>query len=292
MLNVMQPQECLICNRKDCEQQTPNDIHFCHSGIAYYKNEEGHILKKREAVNKVDLATNIRHELSPILQFIISQADKLNGTVSTKTIDKTDPCSRIVGATVIIDQLIKMLSGVYHFHPATALNLDHSHFRIIDEVCKHLEIYSLIKNHRRAKDLNFTLEIDSHISVHFNSSIIEYIIAILSDNLWKYADSSHPVKIVAQTVNNKLIDLSFQNYGRRVPDPAQVFELGYQLDRSSEGFGYGLSWAKVLCHHYVERFDQLGEESYFDIEHEQTETDVGSDETVYHAFHIRNIVVE
>lgn len=280
--------ECITCQNKKCETSFRGELFFCPYGVACY-NLDGRILKARERVAKVDLAANMRHELSRILQFIVNQADEIDSTVSTRKIDLSNPASRIVGAVTILDQFVEMICGAHYFHQAKSTKSFARTEPLIDVVKKYIDIYSLIKNTRRAKNLNIRIDVDKGIELHKQVAILENIIAIYCDNIWKYADPSEPVVIQALKRTSEKIDLSFSNLGKRIPQGANPFEVGYQLDNKSEGFGYGLYWAEILAYQYNEEFNRRESAGGLRLEYRAEEID-GSD-LMKHSFSINNILV-
>ncbi len=111
-----QPDECISCSHKSCRNTEPGTLDICDYGIAHF-NDGGQIKKKKESVTMRHIAANLRHELDKVLQFIINEAVEIDGALSLKAIDTANPASRIVGATVILDNFIEMVSGVYDFTP-------------------------------------------------------------------------------------------------------------------------------------------------------------------------------
>ncbi len=108
---------CIRCSHKLCEQAPHGTLDICDFGVAFY-NRDGEIIKKEERVTLQHISQNLRHELHKILQLIVSDASRIDPSVSIKSIDLNSPASRIVGATVIIDQFIEKISGVNDFHPS------------------------------------------------------------------------------------------------------------------------------------------------------------------------------
>lgn len=243
---------CRRCTDKECEQSGINSFEFCRLGVAYY-NTGSEIRKKEESVTLRHISHNLRHELNKVLMTIVAEATKIDPRVSTKKIDLESPASRIVGATVIIDQFIEMIAGVNEFHPSQhySSNLDKK-VNLQKLIEKYYKVYSLIENTRRAKRIDFTFNIDKEINVSFSSNIIEYLSSILIDNIWKYSISETSSKITALRKKGGDIDLTFSNKSKIIPNPEIIFNKGFQCDNNSEGFGYGLYWAQSLISHYNE----------------------------------------
>jgi len=281
----IQPTECLSCTNQPCKQSAPATLDICAYGVSFY-NENGFIKKRRENVTLRHIAANLRHELNKVLQFIINEANEIDPNLSLKEIDVQKNAGRIVGATVILDHFIEMISGVYDFAPNrdTKSSSSNKPISLRQTIDRYIGIYSLIKNTRRASLLKFSINVDSKIEIPILGPILEYLIAILSDNLWKYAENESEVNIYVDFKDDSLLDLSFSNVGSILPDDGSIFEKGYKLNPRSEGFGFGLYWAKILCDHYNDvsgrQFDSLS------IEHFQKLTGDGD---AIHVFSIKNI---
>lgn len=241
---------CIRCSSKDCEKSKVDTFDFCRYGVAFY-NTGTKIKKKEETVTLRHISHNLKHELNKVLQTIISEASLIDPTVSTKRIELNKPASKIVAATVIIDQFIEMISGVNEFHPSLqhSSNLDKKS-SLLNMLDKYSKVYSLILNTRRAKDINFNFNIDSNFQIAFAYKIIEYIIATLIDNIWKYSNNNSIASITATKTNGVDINLNFSNSSKPINNPQFIFKKGFQCEAKSEGFGYGLYWAKILIDHY------------------------------------------
>lgn len=259
---------CLKCSSKSCKSTDYRTLDICDYGVAFYNNN-GQIIKKEERLTLQYMSQNLRHELNKVLQIIISDAIKIDPTISTKRIDIDNPTSRIVGGIVVIDQFIEMITGVNEFSPVEKysenLEKEASLFNIIDRSVK---IYSLIRNNRRAKRLKFNISCSKKLKIGFGAKIIEYIVSILCDNIWKYSISESEAKIVTSKNKSGDIVLRFLNKSQEICDIDKIFEKGYQCDYSSEGFGYGLFWAKIL----VDRYNDLSgrREDLLELKHYQT----------------------
>lgn len=258
---------CIRCPSKDCEKSEINTFEFCQYGVAFY-NTGNVIKKKEESVTLRHISHNLRHELHKVLQTIVTEASIIDPTVSTKKIELDKPASKIVGATVIMDQFIEMIAGVNEFHPSSqySANLDKKTnlLKILD---KYSKVFSLIVNTRRSKDINFDFNIDKKTNITFASHIVEYIISIMMDNIWKYSIDSSTATISADTNKSNDITLKFTNISSPIDNPEAIFEKGFQFKDESEGFGYGLYWAQVLTQHYNELSKRTSD--FLEIIHEQ-----------------------
>lgn len=246
------PEACIRCSAKTCLNSKSGVLDFCEYGIAYY-NADGEILKKQEAVTLRHLSHNLRHELNKVLQTIVSEAVNIDPFVSTKTISMNSPASKIVGATIIIDQFIEMISGVNEFHPARKYSVDlEKKSNLYSVLDKYAKVHSLISNTRRAKNLNIKISCSKKIDVSFAANIIEYLVSILFDNIWKYSTSGSTASVSIQRKANGFIDIDFENISAPIAIKDELFKKGVQQDSCSEGFGYGLYWASLLCGYYNE----------------------------------------
>lgn len=275
---------CIRCPSKECEKSEVGTFDFCQYGVAFYNTGDG-IKKKEESVTLRHVSHNLRHELNKVLQTIIAEASLIDPTVSAKKIDLDNPASKIVGATVIIDQFIEMIAGVNEFHPSSSYsaNLDKKHnlFSVID---KYTKVFSLIVNTRRSKNINFHFEVDSKTNIAFASHIVEYIISILVDNIWKYSLDGSDAKISATRCNESDIEIEFTNISKPINECELIFNKGFQLSGDSEGFGYGLYWAQVLVQHYNELSKRSSD--FLKLVHQQ---EVIDSEKAKQTFIIRNL---
>ena len=281
------PAECLFCSNKTCEKINPNSIDICASGVAHF-NDGKKIQRKSENVTLRHVAANLRHELHKVLQYIVSQADEIDDSLSIKEINLSKPASRIIGATIILDNFIEMIAGVYDFTPDTTLTTasSSSSINLFDTIQRFVHTYSLIKNHQRAKDISVSIQVEKNIQVTRLPAIIEYLIAILADNIWKYAKYDESVKILCVKNSSEILDLEFSNFGDRLPESENIFEKGYQLNKKSEGFGFGLYWAKKLCEHYNQKSGRQSD--LLELSHRQ----MPSGGAYIHTFSIKNISYE
>lgn len=235
------------------------------------------------------VAANLRHELHKVLQYIVTQAEEIDERISVRHVDLTRPASRIVGATVILDHFIEMISGVYDFSPDQAQGAHRaaSSISLHDTVRRYIYTYSLIRNTRRASDLNFAWNIQEDVHISILPSVVEYLIAVLCDNIWKYAIEGSLVQAECIDASQGLISLRFKNIGAELPGDGEIFSKGYQRDSSSEGFGFGLYWATLLIDHYNRSIGRV--EDPLTLEHAQLRRVDGFAE---HIFTIKNIAME
>jgi len=275
---------CIRCPSKDCEKSEIDTFDFCQYGVAFY-NTGSAIKKKEESVTLRHISHNLRHELHKVLQTIVAEASLIDPTVSTKRIELDKPASKIVGATVIIDQFIEMIAGVNEFHPSShySANLDKK-TNLLKVLDKYSKVFSLIVNTRRSKNINFNFDVHKKTNISFASHMIEYIISIMMDNIWKYSIDSSNATISAVESKNNDITLKFTNISKPIIDPEIIFEKGFQSKDESEGFGYGLYWAQILIQHYNELSKRNSD--FLELVHEQQIID---NEKAKQIFIIRNL---
>ncbi len=180
----------------------------------------------------------------------------------------TNPASKILGTTIIIDNFIQMIAGVNEFHPLDYSEQQQLEKKNIGEVIeKYFVVHSIIRNPRRAVNLKLILKIEKHIYVSFCGDIFEYLVSILADNIWKYSLSNTSVEVEAVSINDELITLKFKNVSTYIPDDIRIFGKGTKVNKESEGYGYGLFWANILIDHYNRM--SLKEEKLLELNHTQ-----------------------
>ena len=72
--------------------------------------------------------------------------------------------------------------------------------------------------------------------------------AVFVDNARKYSLVEVDVVRIFTTQGDTagMVNLVFENPSKEIVEPTRIFYKGYQQDDLSEGFGFGLFWAKVL----------------------------------------------
>jgi K+-sensing histidine kinase KdpD len=275
---------CIRCPSKDCEKSEVDTFDFCQYGVAFY-NTGSVIKKKEESVTLRHISHNLRHELNKVLQTIVAEASLIDPTVSTKKIELDKPASKIVGATVIIDQFIEMIAGVNEFHPSShySSNLDKKS-NLLKVLDKYSKVFSLIVNTRRSKNIKFHFDVNKKTNITFASHMIEYIISIMMDNIWKYSIDDSTATISTRANNSSDIELKFTNISKPITKAEMIFDKGFQTKSESEGFGYGLYWAQVLIQHYNELSKRNSD--FLELVHEQQVID---NEKAQQIFIIRNL---
>jgi signal transduction histidine kinase len=277
---------CIRCSSKDCEKSEVDTFDFCQYGVAFYNKGNNEIKKKEESVTLRHISHNLRHELNKILQIIVMEASQLDPTVSAKKIELDKPASKIIGATVIIDQFIEMIAGVNEFHsnPNYSANLDKKS-NLLKLLDKYSKIFSLVTNTRRAKNIVFNCGgVSDKTNITFASQIVEYLVSIIMDNVWKYSVDGSVVIISSFENDKKYIDLKFENTSGFIIDHEMIFKKGFQSKKESEGFGYGLYWANVLIQYYNELSNRTSD--CLELTHEQQVLDAGLAKQI---FIIRNL---
>jgi hypothetical protein len=275
---------CIRCPSKDCEKSEIDTFDFCQYGVAFY-NTGSVIKKKEESVTLRHISHNLRHELHKVLQTIVAEASLIDPTVSTKIIELDKPASKIVGATVIIDQFIEMIAGVNEFHPSShySANLAKKS-NLLMVLDKYSKVFSLIVNTRRSKNIKFHFDVNKKTNITFASHMIEYMISIMMDNIWKYSIDGTTATISTMANNSSDIELKFTNISKPITNSEMIFDKGFQTKSESEGFGYGLYWAQVLIQHYNELSKRNSD--FLELVHEQQVID---NEKAQQIFIIRNL---
>lgn len=161
-----------------------------------------------------------------------------------------------------------MISGVNDFHPSRKYSGNlHKSISLELLLDKYSKVHSLVQNTRRAKNLNIEINCPPRLNISFGGNIIEYIISIFLDNIWKYSISDSSPKIVVNEAEENLISIDFINESLPIKEHGNLFKKGYQEDSDSEGFGYGLFWTEILVTHYNELSG--AESGSLELHHEQ-----------------------
>lgn len=176
---------CLSCSSRFCEKSEEGEFNICQYGVAYLKRN-GVMETKEPAVPLSTISRNLRHEINPILQGIVELACELDENLSTRRIDPDNELSLIVGSTIVIDNFIQMITGVHEFH-STPSNAAYKRKNLSSLIDFNFQTYRIIKENGRAKDLILENKVDKNIVIEKCSDFIEYIIAVLIDNAWKYS---------------------------------------------------------------------------------------------------------
>jgi len=182
-----------------------------------------------------------------------------------------------------------MISGVNDFHPSKKYSSNlNKKVSVLSLINKYSKVYSLVQNTRRSKNLNIDIKCDEKLSLSFGGNVIEYIISMLFDNIWKYSVDGSSPKIIVYENDNNLLNIKLINQSKPITECQCLFEKGFQEDVKSEGFGYGLFWATLLVSHYNELSGLELEDDYLVITHEQNQLDDGMAEQI---FTLKNILL-
>jgi len=239
---------CFHCYSKECEKTSEGAFDICQYGISYLKRND-RIEVKEPKVPLSTIAKNLRHEINPILQVIIEQTIKLDPNLSIKHIYPQNPLSVIIGSTVILDNFIQMITGVHEFH-STPAYLSGKMINLKSLINKYFVVYSILKEEGRTKSLQFNNIIPDNFFIAKCPDFIDYMIAMLIDNAWKYSINNSTLTININKKNNGKYTLKFVNKSLALPKNLNIFELGTKADELSKGFGYGLYWIKMLENSY------------------------------------------
>ncbi|MEK9507679.1 hypothetical protein WI460_05655 [Gemmatimonadota bacterium Y43] len=252
------PKTCIPCRQRPCESESAIGMDLCPYGIVYRRDPDGRIVRAEPTVPVRHLAGNLRHEINPLLAFIMNEANRLDPTATTRAIDAGDPVGRILGATLILDDTIQMISGVHEMHLLVEPRSARDSIVLQRIVRNRFEIYSLLEGAGRSKRLVLEERSRNEMSLSFGVPIIEYVIAVLLDNVWKFSLADTPVTVVVSNRGGGLAQLRIQNVGQPIPESLDPFGLGNKADATSRGFGYGLYWARLLVDRYNAALDDDG----------------------------------
>jgi signal transduction histidine kinase len=284
----MEPKKCLQCRAKPCEKSNEGDFDTCPYGIVFL-NRNGIIEKKEPELLLSNISRNLRHELNPVLQTIIQKVSFLDNSLSTKEVVLDNPLSVVVGATVIIDIFIQMITGVHEFDYSIEASTIKKKVYLENRITHYFDIYSIIKDHERANNLSLVCNIDSKITYSIGCEFIDYILAVLIDNAWKYSVDNSVFTINIIQINDNRIDIELVNESKKIQNIESLFDLGFKATASSKGFGYGLYWAKTLELYYNHLTGQEDSDSKpLSISHEQIE----NGEKCFQKFIIKNILID
>jgi K+-sensing histidine kinase KdpD len=273
---------CLGCSSRFCEKDVEGAFNICQYGVSYIKRN-GIVESKEPNVPLSTIAKNLRHEINPILQTIIQQATSIDASLSTKNIKLENPMSIIIGSTVILDNFIQMITGVHEFHSSPSV-IPTKKLSLKNTVENYYKIYGIIKEEGRTKHLSLKNMIPENCVIEECSDFVQYIIAILVDNAWKYSHDYSSFTVKLTETGKKKYDLIFTNSSSPLPDGFNVFELGAKANSSSKGFGYGLNWLKTLESNYNE---VLQLECPFRVIHEEKNSPSSSN--AFQVFTLKNI---
>ncbi len=280
---------CFICSSKDCEKSPEGTFDICRYGISYIKRDNK-IIAKEPKVPLSSIAKNLRHEINPILQLIIQQATKLDPTLSTRVINLDKPLSLIVGSTVILDNFIQMITGVHEFHslPNSSSNRK---INLKNLVSTYFDMYSIIKEDGRTRNLELNNLISEDTYVVENSDFVKYLVAILIDNAWKHSVDDSVLTVSLNNISPAKFNLKFVNKSILIPKNFDLFDMGSKLDESTKGFGYGLNWSKTLESSYNSMLHLDGDNA-FKISHKQIKSNVQERNEAFQEFSLYNIILE
>jgi hypothetical protein len=299
------PALCLGCFSRDCENSLSGTFDVCKYGIAFFNN--GVKIDRKEPLLPIaKISKNLRHEINPVLQTIIDQVTQLNPKLSTKEIDINDPLSVVIGATVILDIFIQMITGVNEFHYSSEpISQLRKVFNVHNLVENYYNIYSILKEKERSKNLKLVNLVNKQLTINVCADFINYIIAVLIDNAWKYSTETSVLNVSSSNVKERLstdshngtykkiktVDLILTNHSLRLPDNLPIYELGAKANSDSKGFGFGLYWAKNLEFHYNDLINELpGEQDRFQILHEQL--GASDPQFAYQKFTLKNVIID
>jgi hypothetical protein len=188
---------CLSCSQQPCLESNLNQLIICDYGIAFIRTEDK--IQRQDPLFSLNyILSNLRHTLNPLLALIVEQLSEIDPKLLKKKINKDNlehPPYKIYAATIMLDNFIKMVSSVNVYHPLINKDLYLiKKQKLFNLVKRYFFIYSIIKNIKRADNLDLSLENDGDCVI-LCSDIIELIISILLDNVWKYSISNSKIVI-------------------------------------------------------------------------------------------------
>jgi len=286
---MKEPLICLSCASKPCQNVEVGTFDICKYGIAFCKRDD-FVEKKEQQVQLSNISRNLRHEINPILQTIIEQTTKLDLTLSVREIDLNKPLSVIIGATVILDNFIQMITGVHEFH-ATTTDISKRKIKLKDIIDYHFVVYAILKEEARTKDLRLNNLIPDNYYISFCSDFIGYIFAVLVDNAWKYSIDDSVLTVNINSDDTDKCKVTLTNQSETLPEEINIFDLGVKFNPSSKGFGYGLFWAKILEFNYntVGRTIE-DDDNRFYIKHKQHTSQISK--YSFQEFTLNNLIIE
>lgn len=245
------PQQCLSCRTRPCEQTVSGAFDLCQYGVLFHNTPEGFV--RHEPSNPIrHLAINLRHELNPILSFIVNQLVVLDETVSSNNIDTDTPAGRLLGATLILDDAIQMITGVHDFHPLARVGQQAVARDLADVILNRFAMYSLIGGANRTRGLEIDLRSDRRYKISYARNALEYLFSVLVDNAWKFAVPESTLDVRIRGGDLGMVDATFSNKSAPLPEEFDPFLLGAKASVQGKGFGYGLHWAALLVDRYNE----------------------------------------
>jgi hypothetical protein len=240
----------------------------------------GDKLLRREALVPLrHISTNLRHAINPVLNLIVEEINNLDPTLSIRRIDPSTKYGRVVAATVIIDMFVQMITSVNEFRPSSAGFHQDRQMRFCNVIRKYHGIYSILKNVRRNPNLGLVLQLPETLCVEYSTELYEYLVSILMDNAWKYSKHNTGLTVRSTIRNSSKVDIEFINTSAPLPLNVDIFSKGYKADEHSDGFGYGLHWARILTDFYNHLHSGLPDG--LEISHRQVIVDNGEATQVF-----------
>jgi len=276
------PNICLRCFNKTCETFPSEELHFCEYDIAVIKINNS-IIKKEALVPLRHISENLRHAVNPVLNVIVEELNLLEPSLSLRRLDLSTPVGKILAATKVVDMFVQMISGVNEFKPSITGAQHDPPRKINSMIKKYHDVYSVLRNSRRNPHLTLNVELPESIFVNFCPDIYEYIVSILVDNAWKYSEHHTSLTVQIKKTTTSKADILFVNESKPIAIDADVFSKGYKSVKESDGFGYGLYWARILTDYYnrlMNNHDQL-----LELKHRQ---EILSDKLAIQTFVLEN----
>lgn len=237
---------CASCLDKECERAEIMRLKQCRFGVPYLRRSKEDVERLEEPTPLRSLADNLRHELHQFLQVIVNNACEIDESVTVSELDPNSPASRIVAATVLINNFVEIIAGVNNFDPPKNAFKGASREPLRAYFSRAIDSYGLLESAHRCSKLIFINNLASDICVAAAPKAFEYIACILIDNCYKYSQDGTYVSIDGVHREDGKVSVRVMNYSDFALDTTRAFERGYKNNARSSGYGYGLFWTRRL----------------------------------------------
>lgn len=206
--------------------------------------------------------SNVSHELRTPLTIVygylqsVLRRDNLTTTQRDALETAASEADRTIRLLQDLLDLARADSGHLHFH-VEAIPL----YALVTEVAGMAQQYS---------NRNIIIEADNEIIVLADRHRLKQVLLNLIDNAVKYSDSSQPIALKLDQLEQARIQVCDRGVGIPLQQQARIFERFYRVDESryTSGYGLGLSIVKTLVNGMggcVTVASRLGEGSVFTI---------------------------
>lgn len=243
------PETCHACSARPCEKEPVGTLDLCPYGVLFEITEAG--VRRKETSSPIrHIAGNLRHEIHPVLGYMVSQISEIEPRLSARHIDTASPMGRLLAAVTILDDTVQMITGVHDFHPLPVSPTTPVAHDLCDMVRRRFKMYSLLGGRNRSRGLRLTVDAEQDYRVSKGAHMIEYIVSVLMDNVWKFAQEESRVEVKVEDTGATAVNMSVANVSQYLPEQLDLFEMGSKGHADKKGFGYGLYWAQILVDRY------------------------------------------